>query len=100
MVYIIVKGREQERARLKGKTVVEFSKNLESEGWPTEFGSEEERDKLAFEEKRRGRAIKKVEVKPDYRPEKVRKLQEADRQGEIREMTKKERAEMFGYIKY
>lgn len=74
MVYVIVRDRERDRAKLKGKTVVEFSRNLESEGWPTEFASEGDRDRLAFEEKKRGRAMRKQDVRVDHRPPAVKAL--------------------------
>ena len=54
---IIIKGKDEERKRLKGKTVAEFGKNLESEGWPSEFASEEQRDRVEFEERKAGRPL-------------------------------------------
>jgi len=86
MVYIIVKDRETSMRTLKGKTVTEFNKNMESEGWPTEFASEEDRDRLSFEEKKRGRAIRKEEVSVDGRPPLVKATAKAAKQGKIRKV--------------
>ena len=88
MVYIIVKDREASMRTIKGKTVTEFDKNMESEGWPTEFASEEDRDRLAFEEKKRGRAIRKEEIRVDSRAERVKLAREAADRGEIRKVEK------------
>ena len=53
-MYIIVKGKDSSR-KLKGKSITEFSRNMESEGWPTEFVNAEERDRIKYAEKRCGR---------------------------------------------
>ena len=60
---IIIKGRDASRRRLKGKGVTEYARNLESEGWPSEFRSEEERDRAKFHEKQLGRPLRKLDVK-------------------------------------
>jgi hypothetical protein len=49
--------------KLKGRSVSEFARNMESEGWPSEFKHEGERDRLAFEERKLGRAITRAELK-------------------------------------
>jgi hypothetical protein len=49
--------------KLKGRTVSEFARNLESEGWPSEFKNEGERDRVAFEERKLGRPITKADIK-------------------------------------
>jgi hypothetical protein len=51
------------KTKWKGKNVSEFARNLESEGWPSEFANEGERDRVAFEERKRGRAITRAELK-------------------------------------
>jgi len=61
-MYIIIKGDKENLARLKGKNISEFAKNLESEGWPTEFRSEEERDRVKFIEKKLERPITKKDL--------------------------------------
>ena len=55
--HIIIKGNEESRKRLKGKNISELGRNLESEGWPSEFKNEEERDKIAFVERKLGRPL-------------------------------------------
>jgi hypothetical protein len=64
---IIIRGHSRggnaEQRRLKGKSVTEFAKNLESEGWPSEFRSEDERSRVKFVEKKLGRALEKDEIK-------------------------------------
>ena len=86
MVYIIVKGGGRETATLKGKTVTEMAKNLESEGFPTEFDSEEQADRFAFIEKKEGRPLQKSDVITDGRHELVKQIHNADKRGEIREV--------------
>ena len=54
---IIIKGKEENRRRLKGKTVSEFAKNMESMGWPSEFTSEEHRDRVKSVERRNKRPL-------------------------------------------
>jgi hypothetical protein len=61
-MYIIIKGGEEGRKRIKGKTITEFAKNLESEGWPTEFVNSEERDRIKFEERQKGRSLQKEDA--------------------------------------
>ena len=73
---------------IKGKTVAEFDRNMESEGWPTEFASEEERDRVAFAEKKSGHALQPEEITKTDTPELVRKLQDANKRGEIRRVKK------------
>ena len=60
---IIIRGKEENLKRLKGKGVVDLAKNLESEGWPSEFRNEGERDKAKFLERKLGRPIKKSDLK-------------------------------------
>jgi len=84
MVYIIVKGGGRETATLKGRNVTEFAKNLQSEGFPTEFDSEEQADRLAFIEKKEGRPLQKSDVIIDGRRPLVKKVKDADRRGEIK----------------
>ena len=90
MVYIIVKDKESSMKTLKGRTVTEFDRNMEKEGWPSEFATEEDRDRLAFEEKKRGRAIRKEEIKVTNKLPLLRALQNADARGEIREVDPRE----------
>jgi len=60
---IIVKGDDaEELKKLKGKGITEFGKNLESEGFPSEFANEEERDKVKFLEKKLGRPARKPDL--------------------------------------
>jgi len=64
-MYFTVHGEEHDKARLKGKSVTEFSRNLEREGWPAEVG-EEERDRVKYAEKRNRYSLKPhnaVEIK-------------------------------------
>lgn len=60
---IIIKGDKENLKRLKGKNISEFAKNLESEGWPSEFKNEGERDKVRFLEKKLDRPAKKSDLK-------------------------------------
>lgn len=53
-MYFTVNGKEHNLKRLKGKTVTEFAKNLESLGYPSEFHNEEMRDRARSVEKRYG----------------------------------------------
>jgi len=61
-VEIIIKGDKENLRRLKGKNVSELAKNLESEGWPTEFVSEEQRDKVKSLEKKLERPITRKDL--------------------------------------
>jgi hypothetical protein len=56
---IIIKGKSEETKRLKGRNISELARNLESEGWPSEFKSEEDRDRVAFAEKKLGRPLRR-----------------------------------------
>jgi len=51
-LYIIIKDRESNLKKLKGKHISELARNLESEGWPSEFTNEEERDRVKCLEKK------------------------------------------------
>ncbi len=51
-MYIFSKGVRENRARLKGRNLSQFSSHLESEGWPTEFFNEEHRDRVKSQEAR------------------------------------------------
>ena len=64
---IIVKGDEENRKRLKGKNISELARNLESEGWPSEFKNEEERDRVAFVERKLGRPLTRIDLKRNGR---------------------------------
>jgi len=50
------------KTKWKGKNVSEMARNLEGEGWPTEFANEGQRDRVAYEEKKLGRAITRKEL--------------------------------------
>ena len=73
-MYIIVKGASQEHSRLRGKNITEFAKNMESEGWPTEFANEEERSKVEFMERKAGAPLSKLKPVIDGRPPLVKSL--------------------------
>ena len=60
---IIIKGDREDLRKLKGKGIVEFNKNLESEGFPSEFKHEGEQDKVKFLEKKLGRPATKLDLK-------------------------------------
>ena len=60
---IIIRGKEEESKRLKGKSVCDLAKNLESEGWPSEFRNEGERDRARFLEKKLGRPLRRGDAK-------------------------------------
>lgn len=60
---IIIRGKEEELKRLKGKSVCDLAKNLESEGWPSEFRNDGERDKARFLEKKLGRPLCRGDAK-------------------------------------
>ena len=60
---IIIKGDQEDLKRLKGKNISELGKNLESEGFPSEFKHEEEQDKVKFLEKKLGRPATKSDLK-------------------------------------
>jgi hypothetical protein len=62
-VHIIIKGKEESLKRLKGKSITELGKNLESEGWPSEFRNEGERDRAKFLEKKLQRPLIKSDTK-------------------------------------
>ena len=86
MVYIIVKDKQSSMRTIKGKTVAEFDKNMESEGWPSDFASEEERDRIAFEEKKRGRALRPEDTVVDTRANRVKAAMKAAKEGKIRKV--------------
>jgi len=54
---IIVKDEVHNRTRLKGKTVTDFAKNLQSEGWPPETDVEEH-DRIKYAERRNRYSLK------------------------------------------
>jgi len=56
---IIIRGKDEELKRLKGKSVCDLARNLESEGWPSEFRNDVERDKARYLERRLGRPLRK-----------------------------------------
>jgi len=60
---IIIKDTESKLRRLKGKGVTDLSKNLASEGWPSEFRNEEEIDRAKYLEKKLERPLRKEDVK-------------------------------------
>jgi len=60
---IIIKGESESRKRLKGKNISELGRNLESEGWPSEFRDEGERDKVNFVERKLGRPLTKADLR-------------------------------------
>ena len=84
-MYIIVRGEERQRERLKGKTISEFAKNLESEGWPTEFVNEEHRDRVKSEERRNERPLRhqdSIKISREMRFDQLKKIREiADEKG-------------------
>ena len=59
---IIIKGKKEGQKRLKGKGISELSRNLESEGWPSEFRNEEERDKTEYFERKLGRPLTREDL--------------------------------------
>jgi len=61
-MYFIIKGKSENLKRLKGKNISELAKNLESEGWPSEFASESERDKIKWLEKKLERPATKKDI--------------------------------------
>ena len=61
--HIIIKGESENRKRIKGKSVSELGRNLESEGWPSEFKDEGERDKVAFIERKLCRPLTRRDLK-------------------------------------
>lgn len=62
MTYIIVKGKERSQQTLKGKNISEFSRNMESEGWPSEFPNKEVQDRINWEEKRKRSVLSKEDA--------------------------------------
>lgn len=58
---IIIRGKEENRRKLKGKTVSEFAKNMESIGWPSEFINEEHKDRVKCAERRNERPLDRRE---------------------------------------
>jgi len=60
---IIIRDKESSLKRLKGKNLSELGKNLESEGWPSEFRNEAEQDKVKYFEKKLGRSLTKQDIK-------------------------------------
>ena len=50
------------RNKIKGKSISEMARNLESEGWPSEFSNEEMRDRVQFLEKKKGGPISKQDI--------------------------------------
>ena len=74
---IIIKGKGEERKRLKGKNISEFGKNLESEGWPSEFKNEEQRERVAEAESKLGRPLVREDTGEDSsRPESFKRMKE------------------------
>jgi len=61
-MFIIIKGDKENGQRLKGKNLSEFAKNLESEGWPSEFSDEGEKDKIKWLEKKLERLVTKKDI--------------------------------------
>ena len=57
-MYFTVKGKEHNLRRLKGKTITEFHKNLQKEGYPAEMGREEA-DRVKYAERRNRYALQK-----------------------------------------
>jgi len=57
-VQIIVKGLAENKSRFKGKTITQLQENLESNGWPNEFPSEEARDRVKYMEKNNRYSLK------------------------------------------
>jgi len=60
---IIIKGAEASLRRLKGKGVCDLSKNLASEGWPSEFRNEEEISRAEYLERKLEHPLTKSDVK-------------------------------------
>jgi len=60
---IIIRDKESSLKRLKGKNLSELGKNLESEGWPSEFRNEAEQDKTKYLENKLGRPLTKQDIK-------------------------------------
>jgi len=60
---IIIRDKEKDLKKLKGKNLSELAKNLESEGWPSEFRHEGERDKVKYLEKKLGRPLQKRDMR-------------------------------------
>jgi len=48
--------------KIKGRSVSEFARNLESNGWPSEFAREEVRDRVKYFEKRENRPVNKGDL--------------------------------------
>ena len=57
---IIIKDKTNKK--LKGKNISELARNLESEGWPSEFKDEGERDRVAFAERKLGRPLTRAYI--------------------------------------
>jgi hypothetical protein len=58
VMYIIIKG----KSSFKGKNVSEFQDNLIKAGYPPEM-NEKERDKVRFFEQKKGRPIKRSDLR-------------------------------------
>jgi len=56
---IIIKGKKT----WKGKNIGEFARNMENNGWPSEFMNEEVRDRVAHVEKKERRPLNKMDIK-------------------------------------
>lgn len=56
---VIIRGKEESLKRLKGKSVCDLARNLESEGWPSEFRNDSERDRARYLERKLGRPLRK-----------------------------------------
>jgi hypothetical protein len=52
----------KDKNKIKGKSISEFAKNLESEGWPSEFVNNEQRDKVKYMERKLGRPLRSSDL--------------------------------------
>ena len=89
-MYIIIHGKEHDRKKLQGKTISEFSKNLESEGWPSEFSSEEMKDRFKYLERKEGRALKRIDI-----PKLAKELKIKSKDEKIREIAREKKLTYF-----
>jgi hypothetical protein len=61
IMYIIIK--DKSRRFIKGRNITDMAHNLQSEGWPSEFSSEEAFDRAKFIENREGRILNKDDMR-------------------------------------
>ena len=82
---IIIHGKERDKKKLKGNTITEFAKNMQSEGWPAEL-TPAEADRIKYAERRNGHVLTwdeglKIQINLGLKPRHLRAAEIAKKQG-------------------